>query len=95
PASAGNTTTGAATAGTASAGARADGAAAAPTAAVAGSDGAGGDDAGTPSAESDVAPVRIVLDLPADLVARLDAAADGQARDAAALRVLRNALVQG
>ncbi|MFG1635209.1 hypothetical protein ACGFKX_10285 [Pseudonocardia alni] len=95
PASAGNTTTGAATAGTASAGARADGAAAAPTAAVAGSDGTGGDDTGTPSAESDVAPVRIVLDLPADLVARLDAAADGQARDAAALRVLRNALVEG
>lgn len=94
PASAGNTTTGAATAGTASSGARADGAAA-PTAAVAGSDGAGGDDAGTPSAESDVAPVRIVLDLPADLVARLDAAAGGQARDAAALRVLRNALVHG
>ncbi len=96
PASAGNTATRAATAGTASAGARADGeATTAPTAAVVGSDGAGGDDAGTPSAESDVAPVRIVLDLPADLVARLDAAADGQARDAAALRVLRNALAQG
>ncbi|WP_337831397.1 hypothetical protein [Pseudonocardia sp. TMWB2A] len=96
PASAGNTATRAATAGTASAGARADGeATTAPTAAVVGSDGAGGDDAGTPSAESDVAPVRIVLDLSADLVARLDAAADGQARDAAALRVLRNALAQG
>ncbi|MER5671815.1 hypothetical protein [Pseudonocardia alni] len=95
PASAGNTTTRAATVGTASAGARADGAAAAPTAAVTSSGGAGGDDVGIPSAGADVAPVRIVLDLPADLVARLDAAADGQARDAAALRVLRNALVQG
>lgn len=96
PASAGNTATRAATAGTASAGARADGeATTAPTASVTGSGGAGGDDAGIPSAGSDVAPVRIVLDLPADLVARLDAAADGQARDAAALRVLRNALAQG
>lgn len=46
-------------------------------------------------AAQDAAPVRIVLDLPADLVARLDAAADGQPRDAAALRVLRNALVRG
>lgn len=48
-----------------------------------------------PNAAQDAAPVRIVLDLPADLVARLDAAADGQPRDAAALRVLRNALVRG
>lgn len=57
------------------------------------------DGAGIPSAvpevAADAAPVRIVLDLPADLVARLDAAADGQPRDAAALRVLRNALVRG
>lgn len=57
------------------------------------------DGTGTPSAAPEVAPdaapVRIVLDLPADLVARLDAAADGQPRDAAALRVLRNALVGG
>lgn len=48
-----------------------------------------------PNAAQDAAPVRIVLDLPADLVVRLDAAADGQPRDAAALRVLRNALVRG
>lgn len=48
-----------------------------------------------PNAAQDAAPVRIVLDLPADLVARLDAAADGQPRNAAALRVLRNALVRG
>lgn len=48
-----------------------------------------------PDAAQDAAPVRIVLDLPADLVARLDAAAEGQPRDAAALRVLRNALVRG
>ncbi|WP_308819321.1 hypothetical protein [Pseudonocardia alni] len=96
PASDGDTGTRAAAHGTASAGARADAAeSAAPTAAVTDSGGAGGDDVGSPSTTSDVAPVRIVLDLPADLVARLDAAADGQARDAAALRVLRNALVQG
>jgi hypothetical protein len=86
PASDGDTDTRAAAHGTASA---------APTAAVTDSGGAGGDDVGSPSTTTDVAPVRIVLDLPADLVARLDAAADGQARDAAALRVLRNALVQG
>lgn len=81
----------AAAAGTASAGARADGA----VTGSGGAGGAGGEDATVPTAATSVAPVRIVLDLPADLVARLDAAADGQPRDAAALRVLRNALVRG
>ncbi|ALE84005.1 hypothetical protein XF36_13335 [Pseudonocardia sp. HH130629-09] len=81
PASAGTTSTGSAT-GTASSGTAAE------------DDGTGTPDA-APEVAADAAPVRVVLDLPADLVARLDAAADGQPRDAAALRVLRNALVRG
>ncbi len=43
-------------------------------------------------ADAEATPVRIVLDLPADLVVHLDAAAGGEARDTTALRVLRNAL---
>lgn len=82
PASTGTTSTGTASSGTTSSGATAE------------DDGTGTPGA-APEVAPDAAPVRIVLDLPADLVARLDAAADGAPRDAAALRVLRNALVGG
>ncbi len=82
PSSTGTTSTGAVSSGTTSSGATAE------------DDGTGTPGA-APEVAPDAAPVRIVLDLPADLVARLDAAADGAPRDAAALRVLRNALVRG